>query len=631
MRLICGLVSFNGASSSEERVRRMVSQMDVPSLRPAVRIWQDGPAALVVLDFSRQPQSASGVPVRGSSVIAADVRLDEPDALRRTLGCPATCDEDEMLLATLEQFGVHGTANVLGDFAFASWNMSTQRLTCGRDIFGVRPFAYVHRPGEFFAFASFPKALYGSGIVPKRVDQDALARNMILTFRADDCLIAGIKRLPAAHVMEVSSQDVVLTRYWQLDKSTVGKRDCSPDEAARGLRQLVDRAVQCRFSKTGEIGAHLSGGLDSSAVAVLAARELRKDGKKLRAYSFLEWARNDVVLEDETEFVAAVLEQESDIDWTPIRPAVGLPEMNGHMDADKMIAPYESGPERAVCARAEEQGVDLILSGWGGDEAATYNGRGALLEMFARGRWSALAHEISALNQERDWSKARIVRSEFLSRLLPGRFKDFVRAIMGRAPRIAFHFRSTLSTAARRRLSAADKKGLSLAPLARQARWQLITGAHIAERNEKWAQIGSRHGVAFAHPLLDRRVVEFALSLPSDFFLRDGFRRRPFRDAMRDVLPDKIRRRHTKFMPLPGVLHDVAEKKGEFLAQLGELEKNDNVHSLIDLEQMRKLVSALPPPRNEFDAVEIGNILGALQAMKVATYLVQHGGDTDPL
>ncbi len=66
------------------------------------------------------------------------------------------------------------------------------------------------------------------------------------SFRHDDSLIAGIKRLPPAHVIEVSREGISLLRYWQLDRAAVGTRKCSPDEAARELRRLVDEAVACR-------------------------------------------------------------------------------------------------------------------------------------------------------------------------------------------------------------------------------------------------------------------------------------------------------------------------------------------------------------------------------------------------
>src|SRR5205085_4959899 len=139
---------------------------------------------------------------------------------------------------------------------------------------------------------------------------DALTRRVVHALRHDDCLIAGIKRLPPAHFMEISREGLSLSRYWQLDRAAVGSCACSPQEAAHELRRLVDQAVDCRLPRTGEIGAHLSGGLDSSSISVLAARKLRETGRTLHAYSFLDRQRNDITLEDETEFVNAVAEQE---------------------------------------------------------------------------------------------------------------------------------------------------------------------------------------------------------------------------------------------------------------------------------------------------------------------------------
>ena len=66
------------------------------------------------------------------------------------------------------------------------------------------------------------------------------------------------------------------------------------EEAACELRRLVDEAVKRRLPRNGETGAHLSGGLDSSAIAILAARRLREEGRTLHAYSFLDQQRNDM-------------------------------------------------------------------------------------------------------------------------------------------------------------------------------------------------------------------------------------------------------------------------------------------------------------------------------------------------
>ena len=349
MRLICGLFHLDGANANEGLLRAMAAQMVVSPDHPSLRLWRDGPVGFAVLDFSVRGAPTPALPETARSVIAADVRLDEPIALTGQLGGDASkAEEDWLLLAMLERFGPSALDRVLGDFAFASWNKNTHRLVCARDAFGIRPLAYFHKPGKLFAFASLPKALHGAGIVPKKVDEDALARRMVRNLRHDDSLIVGIKRLPPANVIEISREGISLARYWQLDRTAIGTRKCLPEEAARELRRLVSEAVNCRLPRSCEIGAHLSGGLDSSAIAVLAARQLREQGRALHAYSFLDRQRNDITLEDETEFVKAVVEQEGDIDWTPIHRPARMASLDA---ANRCRQNDGSGGERGVHAR----------------------------------------------------------------------------------------------------------------------------------------------------------------------------------------------------------------------------------------------------------------------------------------
>ena len=354
----------------------------------------------------------------------------------------------------------------------------------------------------------------------------------------------------------------------------------------------------------------------------------------MHAYSLLERQRNDIRLEDETEFVNAVLEQEGDIDWTPICPPVASPGQTTPMDADKMTSLDADAPENAVCRRAEEQGVGLVLSGWGGDEGAAFNGRGTLAELFLRGRWRTLAREISALKRERGWPTSRIFRSEVLSHLVPNPVRALVRRINGKAPDLQTLLPQSLSAAARRRLTASGDQWLSTAPDGRENRWQLMTSPHIAERAEIWAQCGARHGLAFAFPLLDKRVVEFSLSLPSELFLRDGFRRRPFRDAMADVLPAQVRLRHHKYQSLPGRMIDLVDGRNELLAQIEAYERNESVCNIIDLAHVRRLVNAFPSSEQVREEMRDGNnpaaamsLITAATALAAAAYIDQHASE----
>jgi asparagine synthase (glutamine-hydrolysing) len=633
MRLICGLMRLDGTAASLSLLDWMVAQMDVARLRSARSDFRDGAVAMAVLDFSAT--RSAPLPIVGAATIAADVRLDEPADLAQCLNLGPNLgaeDQGALLLAAVKHFGTPERA--LGDFAFAAWDSETETLTCGRDIFGIRPFSYVYKPGELFAFASVPAALHGSGIVPKKIDTNVVVRRTMRAFRFEDSAIEGIVRLPPGHMLTVSRTGISLRRYWQLDRAKVGTARITQEEAAAELRRRVDQAVRSRLPRDARVGAHLSGGLDSSAIAILAARALRVDGRTLHAYSFLDRLRNDLQLEDETDYVKSCLEQEGDIDWEPVRPSTQEFEKGNPADADLMHPLAPENPEIQVATIAERQGVSLILSGWGGDEAATFNGRGVLVELLKRGRWRALKREIDALAKERGLARGALFFREVVMfwavAHAPDKLAQIAHRLRGKKPGSERLLLDTLVPDARP--GPDDGSSLFMVGDGRENRWRLIHGPHIAHRAEVWAQIGARHGLAYAFPLLDRRVVEFALSLPSAFFLSGGFRRRPFRDAMQGVLPEKVRRRHQKYAPFPSRYIDLAEARDTFLARLTVLEADANVRGVLDVEQLRKLLARIPSADTVREDMARGDdpqgcdtLLAVSRALELAAYLQQHG------
>lgn len=630
MRLICGLFHLDGSPAEKQLLRSMAAQMAVAGFRPGLGLWLEGPVGLAVLDFS--VRGAVVLPDTGTSIMAADVRLDATDALAEVAGCDGIPQDDAVIGAAVESWGGAGLDRVLGDFAFASWDRDAQVLTCGRDVFGVRPFAYVHKPGKLFAFASFPKGLHGAGVVPKRLDETALARHINRNLVADDSLIAGINRLPAAHYLEVSRDRFSLERYWQPDPALVGTNRCSAEEAARELRRLLTEAVACRLPKRGTAGAHLSGGLDSSAIAVLAARRLAETGDRLRAYSFLDRQRNDIVLEDESAFVQSVLERESNIDWTPVRPPVGFGLLDGPMDSDRVVSLLPDQPENALGAQAQAAGVDLLLSGWGGDECVTFNGESVLTDLFLQGRWRKLLREVAAISRERDWPKARIIRTYVLSRLwqklIPPALAPRLGRMIGLKPKINSYLHATLTQDQQERF--AEPLQLMREKFGGRRR---IMSPHIALQAEVLAAFGARQGLAYAFPMLDRRLVEFALSLPSELFLRDGFGRRVFRDAMIGVLPDRVRLRHIKLQQFPSRGVDIAASKQVLLVKIDAFETIAAVRDTIDLALLRREIEAFPSPERYYEYARQGQLppeaprmLAVIHALTTAAYIAEHGG-----
>ncbi|WP_162248242.1 MULTISPECIES: asparagine synthase-related protein [unclassified Sphingomonas] len=591
MRLICGLYRFDGAAATADSVSAMARGMVATPLKPDIRLWTGGAVGLAVVDFA---SSSPGGPLLedGDGVLAADRRLDAPADLGERLDCRGA-DDDRLVAAAIARWGGDAPDHILGDFAFAHWQPATGRLLCARDLFGVRPFHYIWRPGELFAFASFPAGLHAASLTPRIFDRMALARHLVQRQQPDESLFTGVARLPAAHGLEVSPSGLSVRRYWNPDAVGAGDRRVTPEAAAVEMRSRLDEAVRCRLPRSGKAGAHLSGGLDSSAITVLAARELRERGEQLHAWSFLDVQRNDVVLEDEAAFVQSVLDQEPGIAWAPVRlPRDDIDPGPYHSDLPLPLGP--DNPDCAVCAEAAAAGVTVILSGWGGDEGATFNGRGVLAEHVVRGRWRTLARELSAIRRARGTAIATTIRTEILPYLLPA-FVSGARA-RNRADGLPERLMACLSPAVSAELEADGHGGPSLYADARKNRANLIGSPHIAQRCENWAALGAQHGVAFAFPMLDRRLVEYTLSLPGGVFLRDGWKRRVFRDAMRGILPDLVRERHGKATPFPAMPLIFAEQRAMLAARIEAAAGDATVSGLFDIDQLRDQAEALPDP-----------------------------------
>ncbi len=504
----------------------MVAAMIEPGLAPQIAQWVEGPVALAVLDFARSTpfEIARG---ENGMVLAADCRLDEPDA--------RSVADDDLLLSALQRRGGAGIADLLGDFAFAAWNPQTRTLLCARDGMGIRPLFMNKNPGKDFAFASLPRALHAGDFATRQLDESYLASELLnLIPGAERSLFIDISRLAPGSLLHVSPDGIRPEIYWKLDPALAGSRRCSPQAAAEELSAMLTEAVRCRLPKNGPVAAHLSGGLDSSALAILAARMLRGEGRTLLAYSFLAAPQEDD--EGEHAYVEAVLRQESDMDWTAV--AVTDPEafLMPEMDCDQFFPRDISHHDIRVCADAADRGASMLLSGWGGDEGATYNGAGALAEALLGGRWFYVARELAALRRTRQLSAGKLIRGELLQYLLPDAFQNSLRNLLGNnTPNIVARVEALL-----RPEFAASAHGHTLVkgPDATLNRYRSLSGVHLAWRAERWALMGARYGLAVGFPMLERRVVEFVLSLPSNLFLRGGWKRRVYRDAMAGVLPE---------------------------------------------------------------------------------------------
>lgn len=580
MRLICGYLRLDGVAASESLLRGMADAMTAPNLAPKVSHRLDGPLGLATIDFDGH----GGAPVELNGwMIAADLRLDQ-----------VTDNPESALLDMVERHGPDFPDRLNGDFAVALWRRETQELWLGRDFIGVRPLAWTWRPGRWFAFASLPKGLHKAGFAAAMIDPVALGTQITQTyFTGADTGFAEIANLCAGHSLVVRPHDNAPPRphrAYRPDPAKVGTWRGTPQQAAQALRRLVEAAVDARTPSRGPVACHLTGGLDSSAIAVLAARGARQRSERILGLAICANSPMGPAEHDERPMVGAVLAQEPNIVHRVIDDQLPMP---GKQEDPDWPGSAIGGPDDEMMAAAAAFGANRILSGVGGDEGATYNGANLYAALLRAGCFIPLFRELAARARSDGLSLPRTVRNRLISPLVP----NFLRrrqagAMDPRKGSVRYLAPSIRDRVAKRRM----KTVLSRNDPAERVR--VFADHHIPSRCTYYAFAAARHGLAVSFPLLDRRIVDFILSLPIQMFLADGQSRQPFRRAMRGILPEPVRLARHKVGLFDDRFIRYAEHRMELLAMIDGLRANapSIVRELFDLDAIREGLECLPEP-----------------------------------
>jgi asparagine synthase (glutamine-hydrolysing) len=191
--------------------------------------------------------------------------------LREELGIEQfrTTSDTEVILAAYEKWGIDCVTRFRGMFAFALWDEARQRLFCARDRFGIKPFSYA-RVGDALLFASEAKALLP--FLPS-IDTDLEGLKDYLAFQfclAGKTLFRGIRDLQPGHTLVVERGAIREERYWEVYYTLDFSHTARYFEER--LADLLQDSARIHLRADVPVGAYISGGLDSSIVAALAAR-----------------------------------------------------------------------------------------------------------------------------------------------------------------------------------------------------------------------------------------------------------------------------------------------------------------------------------------------------------------------
>ncbi len=448
-----------------------------------------------------------------------------------------THSDSEVILAAYAQWGESCVRRFNGMWAFVIHDRVRNVLFGSRDRFGVKPFYYIEQP-ERFAFASEIRQLLP--LLPAvRVNAPRLTEFLLTSFsdHTDETYFRDVRKLPASHnfILDLGTRRLSLSRYYEISLDA-SLRDASPIESVRAYGDIFRDAVRLRLRSDVKVGTCLSGGLDSSSVAAVAAalhaRETRDPFAAITAVS--EQASND-----ESGFARQVVDH-CGLNWLPVKPTYEdfvstLPAVVATQEE-----PY-AGPsinmQYFVMRQARAHGVTVLLDGQGGDETLLGYEKYYAAYYAAIFRRHGLLATLSGLRRAgRNNAKMNLRNS--LMYLVGGlssparywfyRWRHHYLRDPGPLPWF-------LSAFAREALNEHGLQKLEIES----------TNLPILLRYEDKNSMA--HSIETRLPFLDYRALETALSIPTEHKIRDGWTKWILREAMRDELPESIVWRRNKF------------------------------------------------------------------------------------
>jgi asparagine synthase (glutamine-hydrolysing) len=542
-------------------------------------------------------------------IITARARLDNREELAAALEIPPTelktTPDSSLILQAYRKWGTDCTQRLLGDWCFAIWDGCQRRLFIARDHFGNTGLYYHYQDRSFF-FASSLKGLLARREVPRRLNELRLAQLLVCWHEhgAPTCY-QEIFRLPPAHALTVGSQGIRVWQYWFLE-DTPPLHLGSDQEYLEAFLDLYTQAVRCRLRSLRSVGVTLSGGLDSGSVAALAARELKKAGKVLSAFSSVPQYNPDGVVApgrfgDETSCIEATSRHAGNIEniyiraeeispLDGIRQGLYLHDEPGHAAANYF---WMTGLLQAAQCR----GFGVLLTGQGGNGTVSWSGQGYLASLACTGQWHTLRRELLHLRTTQHRPLWRIFAGQVVKPFIAPYWSYRYRLLKpGREPWADY---AAINPEFARRLHLTDLMAQfghdpTFSPRAssRALRYALLKpGSSFA--GALWQELGAGFGLEARDPTSDKRLMEFCLAIPDEQYAKGGFDRRLIRVGLKGLIPSEVLDNTRRGLQAADIGWRVRDSWREIDQALRQVEDSAAARCYLDVRKMRAILESI--------------------------------------
>ena len=427
--------------------------------------------------------------------------------------------DTEVIIKAYQAYGKECVSHLNGMFAFALWDSKLQEIFIARDRIGIKPLYYCYQNG-IFAFASEIKALFNIPQINKTVNKKAIIHYNVLSFQLnEETWFKNILLLEPGCTLSITNNGLVKSTYWKPVVNINYKR--SYKDTVTELRSLIEDAITIHQISDVPVGAHLSGGVDSSTIVAFVSRY----NKNLHTFSS---AFKDMgIMFDESREIDYMIDHfgtyHHQISSNGKEVASILDSMI--LSLDEPVAGPATIPMYFINKIINEAGIKVVNGGQGVDELfGGYPpfyivGAKNLLKLIKQGQ----SIPISELGYIPLYLKKYFTGRSLITRKAPHNIwidpKDQLETINS-YQQISNDFQKNL-------LPFEQMMIMNL-------KFYLPALLHQEDRMSMNWSIESRV------PFLDYRLVEYALTIPSYFKIRKGITKAVFRDAVKELVPSLI-------------------------------------------------------------------------------------------
>ncbi|PFC81210.1 asparagine synthetase B [Bacillus anthracis] len=625
MSAITGIIHFNNEPVSIEHGTRLMSDLQK---YPAddIQIWHKENAFLGCHAQWITPESVGEqLPFYNYEkqlAITADAIIDNRDELFEKLQVDyldrKNMTDSELILLSYQKWEEAAPKYLVGDFAFMIWDEKKQTLFGARDFSGSRTL-YIYRDEEKFSFCTLINPLFTLPYVDKKLNEQWLAEFLAIpvNFESVDpqlTVYKYIEQVPPSHTILVKEGKVKFSRYYT---PTAGKmlNLKSNEEYEEAFREVYQSAVKARLRTHHQVGAHLSGGLDSGSVVSFAAKDLRAENKKLHTFSyvpaegFVDWTHKGRIA-DERPFIQSTVQYVGNIQdyYLELPERSPLSEIDDWLETMEM--PYKFFENtfwlRGVYEKASQRGIGVLLSGQRGNWTVSW---GPIFDyqamLLKKLHWIRFYRELYLYSRNIGVKKSRVfevVRRKafpFWYQLLSSEEQDVFPIIINP------EFAKKMKVFDRLKEQDVDITGTSNTNAYDMKREQFEKTYYWSINGTYETKLSLRYALWDRDPTNDLRIIQFCLSVPEEQYVQNGLDRSLIRRATKNFLPDKVRlnQRVRGVQGADGV-YRMTPFWNKFIEEVQELSVDPIISEFLNVEVIKKAISKIckePRPEYAFD------------------------------